>query len=137
MHLKILHFSGGLKTSRVVEKLLFTYLGKQIPLTDSWRQVDSDFHPLLPALSLVSLLESYLWFETATPRADIQKRPSEHLSMHKNRCGRHLCKNQSELRKLRRRPVLSRMSLWNLGKNGIVRIDIEFLAESTSPFWPR
>jgi hypothetical protein len=33
---------------------------KQIPPTDSWHQFDSDrcnFHPLMPALTLVSLLE--------------------------------------------------------------------------------
>jgi hypothetical protein len=52
---------------------------KQIPPTDFWLQVDSDrcsFHPLRPALTLVSLLERYLWFETATFCGDIRKRPS-------------------------------------------------------------
>jgi hypothetical protein len=55
---------------------------KQIPPTHSWRQVDSDrcnFHPLMPALTLVSLLERYLVLETAMPRGDIRKRPSAHL----------------------------------------------------------
>jgi hypothetical protein len=49
---------------------------KQISPTDLfWHQVDSDkcnFHPLIPALTLVSLLERYLWFETATPRGDFR-----------------------------------------------------------------
>jgi hypothetical protein len=55
---------------------------KQISPTDYWQQVDSDkcyFHPLMPALTLVSLLERYLLFETATPCGDIRKRPSTHL----------------------------------------------------------
>jgi hypothetical protein len=55
---------------------------KQIPPTDSWHQVDSDrcnFHLLVPPLTLVSLLQRYLWFETATLRGDIRKRPSAHL----------------------------------------------------------
>jgi hypothetical protein len=55
---------------------------KQIPPTDIWHQADSDrcnYHPLMPALTLVSLLERYKWFETATPRGDIRKRPSAHL----------------------------------------------------------
>ncbi len=55
---------------------------KQIPPTDSRRQVDSDrcnFHALMPALTLVSLLERYLVLETAMPRGDIRKRPSAHL----------------------------------------------------------
>jgi hypothetical protein len=55
---------------------------KQIPPTDSWHQVDSDrrnFHPLVPALSIVSLLERYLVLETAMLRGDIRKRPSAHL----------------------------------------------------------
>jgi hypothetical protein len=51
---------------------------KQKPPSDSWRQVDSDrcnFHPLTPALTLVSLLERYLWFGTATSCGDIGKQP--------------------------------------------------------------
>jgi hypothetical protein len=55
---------------------------KQIPLTDSWHQVDSNrfnFHPLMPALTLVSLLERYLVLETAMSRGDIRKRPSARL----------------------------------------------------------
>jgi hypothetical protein len=55
---------------------------KLIPPTDSWHQVDSsrrNFHPLMPALTLLSLLERYLCFETATSRGDIRKRPSAHL----------------------------------------------------------
>jgi hypothetical protein len=55
---------------------------KQIPPTDSWHQVDSDrcnFHPLMPALTLVSLLERYLVFEIATSHGDIRKRPCAHL----------------------------------------------------------
>jgi hypothetical protein len=53
-----------------------------MPPTDSWHQVDSDkcnFHPLMPALTLVSLLEIYLVLKTAMPRGDIKKRPSAHL----------------------------------------------------------
>ncbi len=48
---------------------------KQILRRDSWHQVDSDrcnFHPLIPALSLVSLLERYLVLETPMPRGDIR-----------------------------------------------------------------
>jgi hypothetical protein len=55
---------------------------KQIPSTDSWHQVDSDrcnFHPPMPALTLVSLLERYLVLETAMPPGDIRKQPSAHL----------------------------------------------------------
>jgi hypothetical protein len=55
---------------------------KQMPPTASWHQVDTDmcnFHPLMPAVTLVSLLERYLVLETATPRGDIRKRPSAHL----------------------------------------------------------
>jgi hypothetical protein len=81
IHLKILHLSSGLKMSRVVEKLLFTFFVKQIPPTDSWHQFNSDrcnFHPLMPALTLVALLERYLWFKIASPRGDIGNRPFEH-----------------------------------------------------------
>ncbi len=63
---------------------------KQIPPTDSWHQVDSDrcnFHHLVPALTLVSLLERYLVLETAMPRGDIRTRPSAYLqSINKPRC---------------------------------------------------
>jgi hypothetical protein len=55
---------------------------KQIPPTDCWHQVGSDwchFHPFMPALTLVSLLERYLVLETVMPRGDIRKRPSAHL----------------------------------------------------------
>ncbi len=55
---------------------------KQIPPTDSWHQVDSDrrnFHPLMPALTLVSLLEGYLVLESAMPGGDIRILPSAHL----------------------------------------------------------
>jgi hypothetical protein len=55
---------------------------KQIPPTDSRHQLDSDrcnFHPLMPALTLGTLLEWYLVLETAMPRGDIRKRPSAHL----------------------------------------------------------
>jgi hypothetical protein len=55
---------------------------KQKPSTDSWHQVDSEscnFYPLMPALTLVSLLERYLVLETAMPHGDIRKRPSAHL----------------------------------------------------------
>jgi hypothetical protein len=54
MHLKILHFSSGLKMSGAVEKLLFNLFLKQTPLTDSWHQFDSNgrnFHPLMPWLT--------------------------------------------------------------------------------------
>ncbi len=47
---------------------------KQIPPTDCWHQVDSDrcnFHPLMPALTLVSLLERYLVLETLVTNAEI------------------------------------------------------------------
>ncbi len=57
-------------------------LVKQIPPPDSWHQAHSDrcnFHPLMPALTLVSLLKRYLWFEPATARGDIGKRPCAHL----------------------------------------------------------
>jgi hypothetical protein len=82
MHLKILHFSSGLKLSGAVEKLLFTYLWNIYPPTNSWHQFDSyrcNLYHLMPALTLVSLLEGYLVFETAMPRGDIRKRPSAHL----------------------------------------------------------
>jgi hypothetical protein len=49
---------------------------KQIAPTSSWHQFDSDrcnFHPLMPALTLVPLLERYLVLETALPRGDIRK----------------------------------------------------------------
>jgi hypothetical protein len=55
---------------------------KQIQPTDSWHQVDSDkcdFHSLMPALTLVSLLERYLVLETAMLRGDIRKPPFAHL----------------------------------------------------------
>jgi hypothetical protein len=55
---------------------------KQIPPTDSWHRVDSDrcnFHPLMPALTLVTLLERYLVLETDMRRGDIRKRPSAHI----------------------------------------------------------
>jgi hypothetical protein len=58
MHLKILHFSNGLKMSWAVEELLQLF-GKQIPPTESWHEVDSDrcnCHLFMPALTLVSLL---------------------------------------------------------------------------------
>jgi hypothetical protein len=48
---------------------------KEKPPTDFWHQVDSDrchFHPLMPALTLVSLLERYLVLEAAMPRGDIR-----------------------------------------------------------------
>jgi hypothetical protein len=53
------------------------FLVKLIPPTDSWHQFNSDwgnFHPLMPALTLVSLLERYLRF--APPRGDMRIRPS-------------------------------------------------------------
>jgi hypothetical protein len=55
---------------------------KQIPPTDSWHQADSDrcdFHALMPALILVSLLERCLVLEIATPRGNIRKLWSAHL----------------------------------------------------------
>jgi hypothetical protein len=64
--------------SGAVEKLLFTDV-KQIPPTDSWHEVDSDrcnFHPLMTALTLVSLLERSLVLGTDMPRGDIIKRLS-------------------------------------------------------------
>jgi hypothetical protein len=53
-----------------------------MPPTEAWHQVDSgkcNFHALMPALTLVSLLERYLVLETAMPRGDIRKLPSAHL----------------------------------------------------------
>jgi hypothetical protein len=85
MHLKILHFNSGLKMSGAVEKLRFTYFLKQIPPTDSWHQVDSDrcnFHPFMPALTLVSLLERYLVLETAMPRGDIRRHQTSMTLVH-------------------------------------------------------
>jgi hypothetical protein len=82
MHLKILHLSSGFENVRSCREAALHLLVKQIPPTDSWHQVDSDrcnFHPPKPALTLVSLLERYLVFETAMPRGDIRKRPSAHL----------------------------------------------------------
>jgi hypothetical protein len=81
MHLKILLFSSGLKMSGFREAAIHLFV-KQIPPTDSWHQVDSDtcnLYPLMPALTLLSLLETYLMLETAMPRGDIRKRPSAHL----------------------------------------------------------
>jgi hypothetical protein len=55
---------------------------KKIPPTDNWHKVDSDMcnlHPLVPALTLVSMLERYLVLETAMPRGDIRKQQSAHL----------------------------------------------------------
>ncbi len=52
---------------------------KQILPIDSWHQVDwgrCKFYLLMPALTLVSLLERYLVLETATPRGDDVNRPS-------------------------------------------------------------
>jgi hypothetical protein len=54
---------------------------KQMP-PDFWHQVDSDrcnFYSLMPALTLVSLLERYLVLEAAMPRGEIRKRQSAHL----------------------------------------------------------
>jgi hypothetical protein len=82
MYLKILHFSSGLKMSGAVGEITIHLFVKQIPPTVSWHQVDSNrcnFHPLMPALTLVSLLEGYLVLETAMPRDDIGKRASAHL----------------------------------------------------------
>jgi hypothetical protein len=83
MHLKILRLRSGLKMSGVGcrEAALHLFV-KQIPPTNSWHQFDSDrcnFHPLMPALTLFSLLERYLVLETAMPRGDIRKRPSAHI----------------------------------------------------------
>jgi hypothetical protein len=55
---------------------------KQIPPTDSCHQLDSDrchSRPLMPELTLVSLLQRYLVLETVMPRGGIRKRPSAHL----------------------------------------------------------
>jgi hypothetical protein len=60
MHFKILHFSSGLKMSQGCREAALYLFVKQIPPGESWHQVDSDrcnFHPLMPALTLVSLLE--------------------------------------------------------------------------------
>jgi hypothetical protein len=62
------------------EAALHIFVKQQIPPTDSWHKVDSDrcnFHPLMPALTLVSLLERYLVLETAMPRGDIRIRLSD------------------------------------------------------------
>ncbi len=58
---------------------------EQIPPTDYWHQVDSlrcSFHALMPALTLVSLLDRYLVLETAMPRGDIRKRPPAALHIY-------------------------------------------------------
>ncbi len=55
---------------------------KQIPPTDSWHKVDSDrcnFHPLMPALTLVSLLERYLVLETAICRVATSENDRPHI----------------------------------------------------------
>jgi hypothetical protein len=55
---------------------------KQIPPTDSWHQVDSDrcnFHPLMPALTLVSLLERSLVLETAICRVATSENDRLHI----------------------------------------------------------
>jgi hypothetical protein len=83
MQLRILRFEQRFENVKGCREAAFRLFVKQIPPTDSWHEDDSDrcnFHPLMPALTLVSLLERYLWFEsTATPRADIGKRRSRHL----------------------------------------------------------
>jgi hypothetical protein len=76
VHLKTLHFSSGLKNVRGCREAALHLFVKQIPPTDSCHQADSDrcnFHPLMPALTLVSLPERYLVLETAMPRGDIRK----------------------------------------------------------------
>jgi hypothetical protein len=77
MHLKILRLSRGLKMQGAVEKLLFTYLwNRYVPPTDSWLYIDSDrcnLHPLMPALTLVSLPVRYLVLETSMPAWRHQK----------------------------------------------------------------
>jgi hypothetical protein len=85
MQLKMPRLSVGLKLSNhklgCREDAIRSFV-KQIPPTDSWHQVDSDrcdFHPLMPALTLVSLLGKFLVLETAMPRGDIGTRPSAHL----------------------------------------------------------
>ncbi len=68
MQLKILHFSSGLKTVRGCREADIHLFVKQIPPIDSWHKVYQDrsnFHPLMPALTLVALLERYLVLETA------------------------------------------------------------------------
>jgi hypothetical protein len=68
--------------SGAVEKLRFTYLRngyhQQIPGI-KLIQIGATYHPLMPALTLVSLLERYLVLETAMPHGKIRKRPSAHL----------------------------------------------------------
>jgi hypothetical protein len=80
MRIKILHFSSGLKMPGAVENLLFINFGntyhQQIP---GKKLILIGAHHLIPALTLVSLLERCLVLETAMPRGDIRKRPSAHL----------------------------------------------------------
>ncbi len=63
MHLKILHFSSGLKMSGAVEKLRFTYLWNRYHPQILGVKLISDrcnSHPLMPASTLVSLLKD-IW----------------------------------------------------------------------------
>jgi hypothetical protein len=85
MHSKILRFSGSLElpNHKLGSKEAARHLVvKQMPPIDSRRQIDSgscNFHFLMPALTLVSLLKKYLWFEIATSRGDIVNRPPAYL----------------------------------------------------------
>jgi hypothetical protein len=75
-------FQQWFENVRGCREAAFHLFVKQIPPTDSWHKVDSDkcnFDPLMPALTLVSLLERYPVLETDMPRGNIRKRPSAHL----------------------------------------------------------
>jgi hypothetical protein len=82
--------SGGLKLpntelggSLIGKLLLYEYVWNRYTI-DYWHQVNSgrcNFNLLMPALTVVSLLETYLLFETATPRGDIVNRPSAYRQM--------------------------------------------------------
>ncbi len=72
VHLQILCLSGGLKLpnpnqgNREAARHLFL---RQIPQIDSWHKVDSgryNIHLVMPALTLLSKLGRYFWFETVT-----------------------------------------------------------------------
>jgi hypothetical protein len=106
MLLKILHFLQWFENVRSCREAALHLFVKQIPPTDSWHQVDSDrynFHPLMPALTIVSLLERYLVLETAMPHGDNRlpiynlctKRGRECVLLGQNFCT--LCFTNSEL----------------------------------------
>jgi hypothetical protein len=68
--------------SAAVEKLLFTYLWNRYHQQIPGKKVNWDrcnFHPLMPALTLVSLLEDIWCWKLPCRVGDIRKRPPAHL----------------------------------------------------------